>query len=144
MRSRTRKTLEVFYHPETLREICALREYLLARDRSGSLDGVDRWIRMVAVNRLTGHSPGFFSVYTLPPNQAASAAAQLKINARRKQVPPRRDVRALIVAKTRSLLTDCDAAARGHAAALGEPRGPAHAPRALDAAAQEPIRSASS
>jgi hypothetical protein len=106
------KDLEVFYHPETLREICALREYLLARDRSGSLDGVDRWIRMVAVNRLTGHSPGFFSVYTLPPNQAASAAAQLKINARRKQVPPRRDVRALIVGKTRSLLTDCDAAAR--------------------------------
>ena len=106
------KELEVFYHPETLREICALREYLLARDRSGSLDGVDRWIRMVAVNRLTGHSPGFFSVYTLPPNQAASAAAQLKINARRKQVPPRRDVRALIAGKTRSLLTDCDAAAR--------------------------------
>ena len=34
------------------------------------------------------------------------------INARRKQVPPRRDVRALIAAKTRSLLTDCDAATR--------------------------------
>ena len=97
---------------ETLREICALREYLLARDSSGSLDGIDRWIRMVAVNRLTGHSPGFFSVYTLPPNQAASTAAQIKINARRKQVPPRRDVRALILAKTRSLLTDCDAATR--------------------------------
>ena len=31
-----------------------------------------RWVRMVAVNRLTGHSPGFFSVYTLPPNQAVS------------------------------------------------------------------------
>jgi hypothetical protein len=106
------KELEVFYHPETLREICALREYLLARDSSGSLDGIDRWIRMVAVNRLTGHSPGFFSVYTLPPNQATSTAAQIKINARRKQVPPRRDVRALILAKTRSLLTDCDAATR--------------------------------
>jgi hypothetical protein len=104
--------LEVFYHPETLREICALREYLLARDSSGSLDAIDRWIRMVAVNRLTGHSPGFFSVYTLPPNQAASTAAQVKINARRKQVPPRRDVRALILTKTRSLLTDCDAATR--------------------------------
>ena len=64
--------LEVFYHPDTLREICALREYLLAREANGSLDAVDRWIRMVAVNRLTGHSPGFFSVYTLPPNQAAS------------------------------------------------------------------------
>ncbi len=106
------KELEVFYHPETLLEICALREYLLARDRGGLLDGVDGWIRMVAVNRLTGHSPGFFSVYTLPPNQAASAAAQVRINAKRKQVPPRRDVRALIVAKTRSLLTDCDAATR--------------------------------
>ena len=106
------RELEVFYHPDTLREICALREYLLARDRSGSLDGIDRWIRMVAVNRLTGHSPGFFSVYTLPPNQATSIDAQARINARRKQTPPRRNVRDLIVGKTRSLLTDCDAATR--------------------------------
>jgi DNA methylase len=106
------KELEVFYHPDTLREICALREYLLARDSSGTIDGVDRWIRMVAVNRLTGHSPGFFSVYTLPPNQATSIDSQARINARRKQVPPRRDVRALIAAKTVSLLTDCDAATR--------------------------------
>jgi hypothetical protein len=106
------RELEVFYHPETLREICSLREYLLARDRSGSLDGIDRWIRMVAVNRLTGHSPGFFSVYTLPPNQATSLDAQARINARRKQVPPRRNVRQLIAGKTRSLLTDCDTATR--------------------------------
>jgi hypothetical protein len=106
------KELEVFYHPETLREICALREYLLGRENRGALDGVDRWIRMVAVNRLTGHSPGFFSVYTLPPNQAASLEAQTKINATRDQVPPRREVRALIVAKTRSLLSDCDASTR--------------------------------
>lgn len=106
------RELEVFYHPETLREICALREYLLAREHRGWLDGVDRWIRMVAVNRLTGHSPGFFSVYTLPPNQAASLEAQAKINASRDQVPPRRDVRALIAAKTRSLLSGCDSATR--------------------------------
>ncbi|MSO55448.1 MAG: site-specific DNA-methyltransferase [Acidobacteria bacterium] len=104
--------LEVFYHPETLREICALREYLMAREHRGSLDGIDRWIRMVAVNRLTGHSPGFFSVYTLPPNQAASVGAQSKINARRRQIPPRRDIRTLIATKTRSLLSDCDRATR--------------------------------
>lgn len=104
--------LEVFYHPETLREICALREYLLGKEYRGALDPVDRWIRMVAVNRLTGHSPGFFSVYTLPPNQAASVDAQAKINARRRQVPPRRDVRSLIAAKTRSLLSDCDSTTR--------------------------------
>ena len=106
------RELEVFYHPETLREICALRGYLLDRERRGTLDGTDRWIRMVAVNRLTGHSRGFFSVYTLPPNQATSVEAQTKINARRKQVPPRREVRALIAAKTRSLLSDCDSPTR--------------------------------
>jgi SAM-dependent methyltransferase len=106
------KELEVFYHPETLREICALREYLLARERRGTLDSVDRWIRMVAVNRLTGHSPGFFSVYTLPPNQAASVDSQAKINARRKQAPPRRNVRTLIALKTASLLADCDSSTR--------------------------------
>jgi hypothetical protein len=104
--------LRVFYHQDTLREICALREYLLARERRGALDGIDRWIRMVAVNRLTGHSPGFFSVYSMPPNQAVSVDAQAKINASRKQVPPRRNIRTLIAAKTRSLLSDVDSVAR--------------------------------
>jgi hypothetical protein len=71
------------------------------------MDDVDDWIRMVAVNRLTGHSPGFFSVYTLPPNQAVSLARQVKINADRKQIPPRREVPKLILTKSRSLLKDC-------------------------------------
>jgi hypothetical protein len=100
--------LLVFYHPETLREICALRAYLNARARSEALDPVDRWIRMVAVNRLTGHSSGFFSVYTLPPNQALSIESQRRINADRRQTPPRRDVPALILAKSRALLKGCD------------------------------------
>jgi len=98
--------LRVFYHPDTLRQISALRNYLVGREASGSLDSVDRWLRMVAVNRLTGHSPGFFSVYTLPPNQAVSIESQAKINAQRKQVPPSRDVPRLILAKSRSLLAD--------------------------------------
>ncbi len=109
--------LRAFYHPETLRELCALRAHLLAREAAGALDRVDRWIRMVAVNRLTGHSPGFFSVYTLPPNQAVSVEAQRKINARRGQSPPRRSVPALILRKTRALLADCDAASRAALAA---------------------------
>src|SRR6185436_13227408 len=104
--------LTTFYHPETLAQIRALRAYLAARDAAGETDRVDRWIRMVAVNRLTGHSPGFFSVYTLPPNQATSVAAQRKINLKRGQVPPRRDVRAIILKKTRSLLADCDGASQ--------------------------------
>jgi hypothetical protein len=96
--------LLAFYHPGTLRAVCRLREYLL--DRGDALDGIDAWIRMVALNRLTGHSPGFFSVYTLPPNQATSVRAQRKINEKRAQVPPPRDVRALILRKSRSLMSD--------------------------------------
>ena len=61
---------------------------------------------MVAINRLTGHSPGFFSVYTMPPNQAVSAVSQRKINAARAQVPPSRNVPAIILKKTLSLLSD--------------------------------------
>jgi hypothetical protein len=104
----TPEDLLTFYHPDTLREICALKEYLLERRQQGSFDAVDGWIRMVALNRLTGHSPGFFSVYTLPPNQAVSLTAQRKINADRNQIPSRRSVPRLILAKSRSLLSDHD------------------------------------
>jgi hypothetical protein len=104
--------LLVFYHPETLREISALKGYLLRGEKDGTLDAVDRWIRMVAVNRLTGHSPGFFSVYTLPPNQAVSVESQRRINTRRNQTPPRRSVPALILRKSRSLLSGVDAETR--------------------------------
>jgi SAM-dependent methyltransferase len=107
-----RDDLEVFYHPDTLRALRALRAWLLERAASGRLDAVDRWIRMIAVNRLTGHSPGFFSVYTLPPNQAVSIDAQRKLNASRGQAPPRRDVRALILRKSRQLLAGCDSETR--------------------------------
>ena len=104
--------LHVFYHPDTLRDICGLRSYLRRRRAAGALDGVDEWIEMVAVNRLTGHSRGFFSVYTMPPNQAVSVATQRKINARRQQAPEPRDVQRIIIKKTRSLIRDCDEAAR--------------------------------
>ena len=97
---------EVFFHERTLNQICRLREYLCERRSTGCADIVDQWIRMVAINRLTGHSKGFFSVYTLPPNQAASIERQRKNNARRNQTPEYRDVAALIRRKTRSLLRD--------------------------------------
>src|SRR5208283_1909123 len=98
--------LLAFFHPATLAQIQALRSYLIERESAGRLDAPDEWIRMVAVNRLTGHSPGFLSVYTLPPNQALSLDSQRKINAKRNQAPPRRDVAALILRKTKALLAD--------------------------------------
>lgn len=92
--------LLAFFHPETLRQIGLLRAAFLERkpERTAA------WIRMVALTRLTGHSPGFFSVRTLPPNQAISAAAQLALNRRHQLTPPPRDVAAIILKKSRSLL----------------------------------------
>ncbi len=96
--------LSVFFHPKTLRQIAALRAWLIGQgDR---LDRAGRWIRMVALNRLTGHSSGFFSVYTLPPNQAVSVQSQRRINQQRGQTPPERDVPGLILRKSRLMLRD--------------------------------------
>jgi len=102
--------LLVFYHAETLQRISALKRYFV--EKQGCLDAVDQWIRLLALNRLTGHSPGFFSVYTMPPNQAVSVKSQRKINERRNQYPPRRNVPAIILKKSRQLLQDCTAQER--------------------------------
>jgi hypothetical protein len=104
--------LLVFYHPDTLRQICSLKEYLLRRHTEGGFDSLDDWIALVALNRLTGHSSGFFSVYTLPPNQAVSAKSQRKINEKRQQTPPPRDAAKIILKKSKQLLGDVTTAAR--------------------------------
>lgn len=108
--------LSMFFHPDTEAELRGLRDWCLAREASGDMDSVDAWVRMVATNRLTGHSPGFFSVYTLPPNQAVTADKQRQLNGRRNQAPPYRDTHALILKKTRQLLSDLNADQRRHLA----------------------------
>lgn len=98
--------LSMFYSPETLSEILSLKKYFLYRERENSLDAVDKWIRMTATNRLTGHSSGYFSVYTLPPNQAVSPERQLKINEKYNQKPDYRNTKELIYKKSKSLMKD--------------------------------------
>ncbi|WP_243319996.1 DNA methyltransferase [Geothrix sp. SG200] len=112
--------LSMFFHADTEAEIRGLRAWFLGREAAGELDALDAWIRMVATNRLTGHSPGFFSVYTLPPNQAVSADKQRQINAKREQVPPYRDTHALVLKKTRQLLAGLDALALRNLAMAAE------------------------
>lgn len=112
--------LSMFYHPDTEAEIVSLRRYLQEKVRDGSLDDIDEWIRMVATNRLTGHSPGFFSVYTLPPNQAVSPERQVLINKKRNQTPGYRDTKKLIYRKTCSLLKDVDETARDNLRRAGD------------------------
>ena len=98
--------LLAFYHPRTLAQIEGLRGWMMRRSREGRMDQTNRWIRMVALNRLTGHSSGFLSVYTMPPNQAVSVESQIKINKRRGQTPPFRDAKTVIFNKSKKLLSD--------------------------------------
>lgn len=104
--------LSMFFDRETEREILNLREYLRRRREDGTEDSIDRWIRMVATNRLTGHSPGFFSVYTLPPNQAVTPENQVKINEKLGQQPEYRDICALILRKSMQLQSALNAGDR--------------------------------
>ncbi len=98
--------LSMFYHPATESELVSLKNYLSFRKEEEQEDNVDKWIRMVATNRLSGHSAGFFSVYTLPPNQATTPEEQIRINEKRQQKPEYRDIKKLIKKKTLSLLRD--------------------------------------
>lgn len=98
--------LSMFYHNETESEIVSLKNYLLEKSLSDSLNDFDKWIRMVATNRLTGHSKGFFSVYTMPPNQAVSSERQIRINEKYNQKPEYRNVKEILLNKTKNLIKD--------------------------------------
>jgi DNA modification methylase len=101
--------LSMFYDSATMTEILSLRQYFLQRERNNNLDNIDKWLRMVATNRLTGHSAGFFSVYTLPPNQAVTAERQKKINSKYNQSPTYRNTKQIIYKKSKDLLKDISA-----------------------------------
>jgi len=89
--------LSMFFHRDTESEIVSLKDNL-------EDNPIDNWIRMVSTNRLTGHSAGFFSGYTLPPNQAASQHRQKLINNRLGIVPPYKNTKEIIIKKSKSLM----------------------------------------
>lgn len=98
--------LLAFYHPETLANLEAFKDLLLdlAPLSDPQPDPVIDWIRMISINRLSGHSPGFFSGRSMPPNQAVSIKAQLRINEKLGVSPPVRDIKNIISKKSKSLL----------------------------------------
>jgi len=96
--------LSMFYHRDTEAEIVSLKEYILQKEKRDILNDLDKWIRMVATNRLTGHSKGFFSVYTMPPNQAVLPHRQVIINQQKKQKPEYKNVKKLILKKSKALI----------------------------------------
>ena len=98
--------LSMFYHQKTESEIVSLKNYILEKESNDNLSDLDKWIRMVATNRLTGHSKGFFSVYTMPPNQAVSQKRQIKINEKNNNTPEYRNIKEIILRKSKTLIKD--------------------------------------
>lgn len=98
--------LSMFFEKRTFQEILSYKNYFIQKTFDKTMDDLDAWIRMVATNRLTGHSSGFFSVYTFPPNQAVSIESQIRINQKRNQTPTYRDTKKIIIKKTKQLISD--------------------------------------
>ncbi len=89
--------LSMFYHKDTESEIVCLRNKL------DSSNFIDNWIKMVCTTRLTGHSAGFFSGYTLPPNQATTQKGQVLINQKLGLSPPYKNTKEIILKKSKAL-----------------------------------------
>lgn len=112
--------LSMFYHEDTLSEVVSLRDYLIERKASGEQDYVDDWIRMVATNKLSGHSKHFFSGYTLPPNQACSAEKQRELNEKYDRTPSYKNTKEIILKKSYELLKNINNKTREAMFAIGK------------------------
>ncbi|MCW3491019.1 site-specific DNA-methyltransferase [Dethiobacter alkaliphilus] len=92
--------LLAFYHPETLRELYILKD-AISREESET----SRFVQLLALSRLHGHSTGFFSAYSMP-QLSVLPEAQRRINQKRGEEPPYRPVAPRIITKARRALKD--------------------------------------
>lgn len=92
--------LAAFYHPNTFRELVHLRNFLGAKQ-----DRVNRFIELLALSRLHGHTAGYFSAYTAP-QRSLSPSRQLQLNLRRREQPEYRAVVPRIIRRAAQVLQD--------------------------------------
>ena len=92
--------LTPFYHAETYRELINLKSFLRKNN-----DRISNFIELLAISRLHGHSPGFFSVYSFPQISIPPKRQEL-INRSRRQEPEYRAVAPRIIRKAAQALRD--------------------------------------
>lgn len=102
-----------FFHPHTYAQLLKLREEMHVTNsfpKRWRSDCPLRFARMALLTRLHGHSVGFCSVRSMPPNIGIAADRQRVLNKRAKVNPLHarnsRDVGAIIRSKVKSLLRD--------------------------------------
>ncbi len=91
--------LKAFYHKNTLQQILNLKDYML----KDNLDHVDRFIEIIAMSRLHGHSQGFFSAYSFP-QISVNHESQKKIN-KKYGSPISKDIKSRIYKKAKESLS---------------------------------------
>lgn len=89
-----------FYDVDTFRELFHLREYVHGNDNAAA-----RFLELVGLSLLHGHSAGYFSVYTLP-QIALTPDKQKELNNKRHQTPDYRAVVPRLLRRTASILRD--------------------------------------
>ncbi len=95
-----REGLGAFYHPDTYRELVNLKRFLQQKR-----DRVNRFIELLAVSRLHGHTAGYFSTYTAP-QKSLLPHKQLQLNLRRRETPEYRAVVPRIIRRAAQVLQD--------------------------------------
>lgn len=94
------KTFKFFYDVDTFRELVNLRAEINAKP-----DRVSRFIELVAMGLLHGHSAGYLSAYSYS-HLALSPEEQDELNMKRRQMPDYRAVVPRVLRKTAQLLQD--------------------------------------
>jgi hypothetical protein len=78
---------------------------VLKKHLAGSSSTAARFVQLLALSRLHGHSRGFFSVYSMP-QLSLHPQAQRRINHRRGQQPEYRAIAPRIISKAKAVLRD--------------------------------------
>ena len=94
------KQFAPFYHPDTYRELVNLRHYLL-----GNPGSLNRFITLVAISRLHGHSKQFFSAYT-SPHECLSEKRQTMLNKKRGELAEYRPLAPRLLQRSSAILRD--------------------------------------
>ncbi|RIL07639.1 MAG: hypothetical protein DCC75_09855, partial [Proteobacteria bacterium] len=89
-----------FYDIETYREIVNLKAAI-----GKSYERIDRFMELIALGLLHGHSAGYFSAYTFP-QLAVAPEEQKKLNNKRRQSPDYRAVAPRLLRKAAMILRD--------------------------------------
>lgn len=90
-----------YFHRDVIRFLIALKEVLVGTDAVTTAV-----VQMLVCITMTGHSPGYLSVRTMPPNQQIPPDRQQKLNEKAHLVPIQKNIVELLWQRFQRLIKD--------------------------------------